>query len=108
MSHAHHSPLGRTSSYAEHYDPGLLFPIPRADKRAELGLEAALPFHGVDVWNAYELSWLDPRGKPRVALAEFRIPAASPHIVESKSCKLYLNSYTQTALRDTTKLQQRL
>ena len=108
MSHARHSPLGRTSSYAEHYDPGLLFPIPRADKRAELGLAAALPFHGVDVWNAYELSWLDPRGKPHVALAEFRIPAASPHIVESKSFKLYLNSYTQTVLRDAAELQQRL
>ena len=108
MSHARHSPLGRASAYAEHYDPGLLFPLPRADKRAELGLDETLPFHGVDLWNAYELSWLDPRGKPRVALAEFRIPAASPHIVESKSFKLYLNSYTQTALRDTTELQQRL
>ena len=108
MSHARHSPLGRASSYAEHYDAGLLFPIPRADKRAELGLAAALPFHGVDVWNAYELSWLDPRGKPHVALAEFRIPAASPHIVESKSFKLYLNSYTQTVLRDAAELQQRL
>ncbi|WP_062536377.1 NADPH-dependent 7-cyano-7-deazaguanine reductase QueF [Mizugakiibacter sediminis] len=90
------SPLGRAVAYPETYDPSLLFPIARADKRAELGLAAPLPFAGVDVWNAYELSWLDARGKPAVALAELRVPADSPRIVESKSLKLYLNGYTQT------------
>jgi 7-cyano-7-deazaguanine reductase len=56
----------------------------------------ALPFRGVDIWNAYEVSWLNPKGKPVVALAEFRIPATSTHIVESKSFKLYLNSFNLT------------
>lgn len=108
MSTAAHSPLGKATHYAEHYEPSLLFPIPRAEKRAELGLGAALPFHGVDIWNAYELSWLDARGKPQVALAEFRVPATTPNIVESKSFKLYLNSYMQTQLADAAELQARL
>jgi 7-cyano-7-deazaguanine reductase len=96
MSTPEHSPLGKATAYADRYDAGLLFPIPRAGKRSEIGVaDDALPFHGVDVWNAYELSWLDARGKPRVAIAEFRVPATSPNIIESKSFKLYLNSFAQ-------------
>ena len=95
MSTPENSQLGKDTVYADRYDPSLLFPIPRAAKRAEIGLCDSLPFHGVDVWNAYELSWLDPRGKPVVAMAEFRVPATSPHIVESKSFKLYLNGFAQ-------------
>ncbi len=95
MSTPETSPLGKDTIYADRYDPKLLFPIPRADKRAEIGVAETLPFHGVDIWNAYELSWLNLRGKPQVALAEFRIPASSPHIIESKSFKLYLNSFAQ-------------
>jgi 7-cyano-7-deazaguanine reductase len=100
MSTPEHSPLGKDTVYAERYDPRLLFPIPRAGKRAELGIAESLPFHGVDVWNAYELSWLDLRGKPQVALAEFRVPAASPHLIESKSFKLYLNGFAQERIAD--------
>ncbi len=100
MTTAHDSPLGRTVAASADYDPGLLFPIPRAAKRAELGLGDTLPFHGVDLWNAYELSWLDPRGKPRVALGTFRVPAHSPNLIESKSLKLYLNSLNQARLAD--------
>lgn len=95
MSTPEHSPLGKTTVYADRYDPSLLFPIPRQAKRDEIGVSAPLPFRGVDIWNAYELSWLDARGKPRVALAEFRVPAASPNIIESKSFKLYLNGFAQ-------------
>jgi len=95
MSTPEHSPLGKHTVYADRYDPNLLFPIPRAGKRAEIGVGEVLPFHGTDIWNAYELSWLDPRGKPRAALAEFRVPASSPHIIESKSFKLYLNGFAQ-------------
>jgi 7-cyano-7-deazaguanine reductase len=93
MGSTDHSPLGKATVYAERYDPGLLFAIARADKRAAIGIAGTPPFHGVDVWNAYELSWLDLRGKPQVALAEFRVPALSPAIVESKSLKLYLNGF---------------
>ena len=101
-----YSPLGKSSAYADQYDASLLFPIPRLDKRLELGLTTDLPFSGVDIWNAYELSWLNARGKPRVALAEFSVPAGSPNIVESKSLKLYLNSFNQTRFDDDEQVQQ--
>ncbi|MDE2306980.1 MAG: NADPH-dependent 7-cyano-7-deazaguanine reductase QueF [Xanthomonadaceae bacterium] len=100
MNTPEHSPLGKDTGYPDRYDPGRLFPIPRADKRAEIGVTDTLPFHGVDIWNAYELSWLDARGKPVVALAEFCVPAASPNIIESKSFKLYLNGFAQERIAD--------
>jgi 7-cyano-7-deazaguanine reductase len=108
MSSAEQSSLGKPVDYRDDYDASLLFPIPRAAKRAELGITGALPFHGVDIWNAYELSWLDPRGKPVVALAEFRVPAGSPCIIESKSFKLYLNTFAQTRLIDADTVSQLL
>jgi 7-cyano-7-deazaguanine reductase len=100
MNSPEHSPLGKETPYTDRYDPTLLFPIPRADNRVALGLAESLPFHGVDIWNAYELSWLDPRGKPVVALAEFRVPAVSPHLIESKSFKLYLNGFAGERIAD--------
>jgi 7-cyano-7-deazaguanine reductase len=108
MSTPEHSPLGKNTTYADRYDPSLLFAIPRAEKRAEIGVAERLPFHGVDIWNAYELSWLDLRGKPVVALAEFRVPAASPNIIESKSFKLYLNGFAQERIADATMLSATL
>ncbi|OWY39839.1 NADPH-dependent 7-cyano-7-deazaguanine reductase QueF [Xenophilus sp. AP218F] len=94
-----HSPLGKTVSYQDQYDPSLLFPIARQTKRQEIGVdEAALPFSGVDIWTGFELSWLNGRGKPQVGIATFRIPATSPRLIESKSFKLYLNSYNQTRM----------
>jgi 7-cyano-7-deazaguanine reductase len=102
------SPLGKTVGYGADYDPNLLFPIARATQRAALGLGEDLPFVGVDFWNAYELSWLDGRGKPRVALAEIRVPAASSHLIESKSLKLYLGSYAQAKFSDTDTLRAQL
>jgi 7-cyano-7-deazaguanine reductase len=92
------SPLGKPTAYQAEYAPSLLFPIAREPKRAEIGVGGTLPFFGVDIWNAYELSWLNLRGKPQVAIATFTVPADSPHIVESKSFKLYLNSFNQTRL----------
>ncbi|XKE44238.1 NADPH-dependent 7-cyano-7-deazaguanine reductase QueF [Halomonas organivorans] len=92
-----HAPLGRESAYPEHYDAGLLYPISRAANRAPLGIEeGALPFVGEDEWHAFEVSWLNARGKPIVAVARFRLPADSPRLIESKSWKLYLNSFNQT------------
>jgi 7-cyano-7-deazaguanine reductase len=100
------SPLGKASAYTEQYDPSLLFPIARNQAREAIGIGVQLPFFGTDIWNAYELSWLNPRGKPQIAIATFYVPAESPNIVESKSFKLYLGSFAQTqvgsldALRD--------
>ncbi|KFC73570.1 NADPH-dependent 7-cyano-7-deazaguanine reductase QueF [Massilia sp. LC238] len=104
------SPLGKTSAYQSQYAPELLFPIPRLQKREEIGLGAGktLPFFGVDIWNAYELSWLNMRGKPQVAIATITAPADSPNIVESKSFKLYLNSFNQTRLAGTDALAELL
>jgi len=100
------SPLGKNSAYIDSYDAALLFPIPRLSKRLELGLSTDLPFSGVDIWNAYELSWLNARGKPQVALAEFTVPAQSANIIESKSLKLYLNSFNQTRFDSAERVQQ--
>ncbi|MBC7989195.1 MAG: NADPH-dependent 7-cyano-7-deazaguanine reductase QueF, partial [Luteimonas sp.] len=94
-------PLGRDVAYPQHYDPTLLFPIARALGRDALGLvPSELPFIGNDRWHAYELSWLNPRGKPAVATATLTVPAASPRLVESKSLKLYLNSLNATRFDD--------
>ncbi|RQS74906.1 NADPH-dependent 7-cyano-7-deazaguanine reductase QueF [Burkholderia sp. Bp8963] len=91
-----HSPLGKATVYATQYDASLLFPIPRAGAREQIGIPSPLPFFGTDIWNAYELSWLNARGKPQIAVATFYVPAESPNIVESKSFKLYLGSFAQT------------
>ena len=85
--------LGRHQEYVEQYDAALLQSIARQTAREALPINA--PF-GADLWTAYELSWLDAQGKPRVAVAEFSVPASSSHIVESKSLKYYLNSFSQT------------
>src|SRR6476661_8731470 len=93
--------LGRQVEYPNQYDAGLLFAIPRAAGRAALALDAnALPFIGADRWHAYELSWLDRRGKPCVATARFELPATTPNLVESKSLKLYLNAFNGTRFDD--------
>lgn len=88
--------LGKTSDYISSYAPELLQPVPRSLNRDELGLNAELPFAGEDLWNMYELSWLDSRGKPVVAVGETRVDASSQNLIESKSFKLYLNSLNQT------------
>ncbi|MFC0398250.1 NADPH-dependent 7-cyano-7-deazaguanine reductase QueF [Paraburkholderia rhizosphaerae] len=90
------SPLGKPAAYLEQYDASLLFPIARSNAREQIGIGARLPFFGTDIWNAYELSWLNARGKPQIAVATFYVPADSPNIVESKSFKLYLGSFAQT------------
>lgn len=95
MNNLDDSGLGKPTIYAGHYDASRLFPIPRAAQRCALGLDGELPFTGGDIWNAYELSWLDMRGRPQVALARFDVPAESPCIIESKSLKLYLNGFMQ-------------
>ena len=92
------SPLGKPAEYLQHYDPTLLFPIERIQGRAPIGLTGTLPFFGSDIWNAYELSWLNARGKPQIAIATFTIPASSPNIIESKSFKLYLGSFASTVV----------
>jgi len=102
------SQLGKASAYADQYDPSLLFPLPRADKRAELGLGSTLPFMGADLWTAYELSWLNLRGKPQVAIAHITVPCETPNLIESKSFKLYLNSFNNTRFADVDAVKARL
>src|SRR6266849_1264235 len=75
------SPLGKPAPYKSEYDPSLLFPIPRQGKRDEIGISGTLPFFGIDLWNAYEVSWLNQRGKPQIAIAAITIPADSTNII---------------------------
>lgn len=104
-----HSPLGREVAYPSAYDAGLLHPIPRTHGRTAIGIGGgALPFVGHDRWHAYELSWLDGRGKPRVATASLEVPADSPNLVESKSLKLYLNSLNASRFSDDAEVRARL
>lgn len=98
--------LGKETSYNNDYDSSLLFPISRKEKRDEIGVSEPLPFHGVDIWNAYEASWLNPKGKPEVAIVEFYIPCESPDILESKSLKLYFNSFNQTKFSSAEEVRQ--
>ncbi|MFQ2665605.1 NADPH-dependent 7-cyano-7-deazaguanine reductase QueF [Aeromonas caviae] len=88
--------LGQQSAYISQYTPSLLQPVPRSLNRDDLGLRGELPFQGGDVWTLYELSWLNAKGKPVVAIGEVFVPATSPNLIESKSFKLYLNSFNQT------------
>ena len=108
MQTPEHSPLGKASAYVDHYDASLLFPIPRAGKRAEIGVAGAAPFFGADMWTAFELSWLNLRGKPQLALVHFMIPCESINIIESKSFKLYLNSFNSTQFTDASAVLARL
>ena len=108
MNHPAQSPLGKASAYADQYDPALLFPIARAPKRAEIGITGTQPFFGADLWTAFELSWLNARGKPQVALAHVTVPCETPNIIESKSFKLYLNSFNNTRFADAAEVQARI
>ena len=111
MNTPEQSQLGKASAYIDQYDPELLFPLPRLAKRQEVGaMDAAggMPFFGADLWTAYELSWLNLRGKPQVALAHFTIPCETPNLVESKSFKLYLNSFNNSRFTDAGEVQARL
>ncbi len=102
------SQLGKTSVYPDRYDASLLFPMPRADKRREIGVDDHPPFFGADIWTAFELGWLNPRGKPQVALAHFTVPCETHNIIESKSFKLYLGSFNNSPFADVEQLQARI
>ena len=108
MTQPDQSPLGKASAYADQYDASLLFAMPRAPKRAELGITGTPPFFGADLWTAFELSWLNLRGKPQLALAHITVPCESPNIIESKSFKLYLNSFNNTRFADARDVRERI
>ena len=102
------STLGQSVRYAGDYDPSRLFRIARDENRQKLQRPADMPMFGFDLWNAYELSWLQPGGKPQVALAEIRVPADSPCLIESKSLKLYLNGFMQTRMDSAAAIAERI
>lgn len=107
--HSEHNPLGKQSAYPEQYDPSLLFSIARDESWKAHGQNRyTVPFYGVDIWNGYEISWLNLKGKPVVCVAEFRIPAQSEFLIESKSFKLYLNSFNQSRFADAKTVQARM
>ncbi len=106
LNHLSQSDLGKRVDYVATYNPKLLFPIQRKSKRDELGIGTMLPFTGHDLWTHYEVSWLNQKGKPIVAIAEITYPCESPQIIESKSMKLYFNSLNQTQFEHIEALQE--
>lgn len=100
------SPLGKNTPYLTTYAPALLFAIPRRATREKNEVPNPPPFDGVDIWNAYELSWLTPSGKPVVAIGEITLPAQSPNLIESKSLKIYLHSFNQTPFKSVDEVQK--
>ena len=108
MNSPQQSQLGKATPYADQYDASLLFPMARADKRAEIGIDGVAPFFGADMWTAFELSWLNLRGKPQLAIAHFTVPCETRNIVESKSLKLYLNSFNNTKFATADEVKTRL
>jgi len=99
--------LGQATPYCTQYDATLLFPIPRQEKRDELGFDLhSLPFKGLDIWTAFEVSWLNPKGKPNAVIAEFAFPADSHNLIESKSLKLYLNSFNGTRFENQQQVEE--
>lgn len=108
MSQAENSPLGKDLPYVDHYDASLLFPVARALNRKDIGVSGSLPFLGADLWTAFELGWLNPRGKPQIAICHITVPCETPNIVESKSFKLYLNSFTNSRFESPSEVQTRL
>ncbi len=99
------SELGKNAAYDSQYDPSKLFAFPRKIKREEVGIFDKLPFYGFDLWNHYEVSWLNEKGKPVVALAEIIYSCDSESIIESKSMKLYFNSFNNTHFKDVSQVQ---
>tara|TARA_R110000824_G_scaffold52692_5_gene146356 strand:+ start:35121 stop:35933 length:813 start_codon:yes stop_codon:yes gene_type:complete len=97
--------MGKPTEYPDSYSPDILLAISRIDNRKLLGLDTKLPFIGKDIWNAYELSWLNKQGLPQVALARFHFACESPNLIESKSLKLYLNSLNQESYENEEQLQ---
>ena len=99
------SELGKKAEYDSHYNPDKLFPILRKLNRDKIHVPEKLPFSGFDIWNHYEVSWLNEKGKPIVGLAQIIYSCDSPYIIESKSMKLYFNSFNNTQIENTETLQ---
>ena len=108
MNTPEESRLGKPTAYPDEYDPKLLYPISREPNRRGIGLAGQLPFFGADLWTAYELSWLTARGRPQVSIAHVTVPCETPNIVESKSFKLYLNSFSNTRFAGPDEVRDRI
>lgn len=100
--------LGQKTEYIATYSPDLLQPVPRQLNRDDLALTDDLPFSGDDIWTMYELSWLNTKGKPVVAVGEAKISAQTKNLIESKSFKLYLNSFNQSKFESFEAVQKTL
>ena len=108
LSALNDSPLGKTTDFPERLSPDVLFAIDREGQREPLGIRRPLPFHGTDLWTAWELTWLTPSGKPSIAALRLAVPAESPSMIESKSLKLYLNSFAMETFADDDAVVQRI
>ncbi len=99
--------LGQKTEYKSEYDPNLLQPVPRKLNRDGLGITDVQPFNqGADIWTCYELSWLNLNGLPQVAIADVAVDFQSENLIESKSFKLYLNSFNQSKFASLEQVEQ--
>ncbi len=89
--------LGKKSSGSTTYDSSLLVAVPRIENRKHYDIHNEnLPFEGWDVWHGYEFSCLTEKGLPVTRVLKLRYNCSSEFIVESKSLKLYLNSFNMS------------
>lgn len=102
------SKLGQATQYPDQYDPSVLFPIARTETRKGSQAENTPTWIGGDIWTAFEISWLDSKGKPIVAIASFEFPQTNDYLIESKSFKLYLNSFNQSKFNSAEEVSARL
>lgn len=102
------SMLGKKTVYPDTYSPDWLDPIPRKLARNKIDISGNIPFEGIDIWNGYELSWLNGKGKPEISLGVFQFDCRSDNVIESKSFKLYLNSLNQTVFNSFNDVQKTL
>jgi 7-cyano-7-deazaguanine reductase len=103
--HTDRNPLGKEVSHSRYYHPGHLYPVPRSTGRSDIGLGESVPFVGADIWNAYEISWLNTLGRPDIAIGRFTFPSDTQNLIESKSLKLYLNSLNLERFDSTAAMQ---
>ena len=106
MSFLNQSNLGKATSYSDQYDPSVLLGIPRENNRKQILGELPPPFSGFDIWNHYEVSWLNSKGKPIAAIAQLLYSSDSFYLIESKSMKLYFNTFNGTCFDSINSVQK--
>jgi len=103
--------LGKSGQYLEQptqIDSSLLERVPRFLSREREQIILPETYFGYDVWHCYESSFLDMDGFPVSGILKIVYSSFSEFIVESKSLKLYLNSFDNQKLDSTESYTRRV